>query len=416
LYNIVSHTFLVFIFIIAVVFLSLKKISFLFFIFLIFLLTLSALFIRRIWISIFSNLQSFSEESGEEINILKENINKNTEILQSLPGRERQMQALVEVSKRLIELTETDDVYDRLIDIVRELFPSADDILLFVRNKHLLKLVRSDKSKINVIKEKNGDFLDKWVVRHSASLLIDDITEDFRFDSGKVVAYKDRNMRAFVVSPLSIGDRVIGVLRIENKKVKAFDMADNRVLRSICDLGAIVMDKAHYFDKTRELAIRDSLTNISLRDYFFERLREEMSRSRLKKTQLGLLMMDVDNFKQINDSYGHVVGDVVLKRIANILLEVVGETANVVCRYGGEEFILFVVNCNKEDLSNIAEIIRRRVEESPIHFRRKTINFSVSIGGLMFPKDALDEKECVRKLDELMYKAKKEGKNRVCLP
>ncbi|MCP4651840.1 MAG: GGDEF domain-containing protein [Candidatus Omnitrophica bacterium] len=148
--------------------------------------------------------------------------------------------------------------------------------------------------------------------------------------------------------------------------------------------------------------------------YLFARLKEEISRAKSKKSGLGIIMIDIDNFKNINDTHGHRVGDIVLKRLAKILLQLIGDSGNMVSRFGGEEFVGFLVECDKKHLIEVAESIRETVENTIVSFRRKKIVFTVSAGAVMYPDDGEDILELIDNVDHLLYKAKREGKNRVC--
>jgi len=125
-------------------------------------------------------------------------------------------------------------------------------------------------------------------------------------------------------------------------------------------------------------------------------------------------MLDIDDFKKINDNYGHIVGDFVLKKLAKILISIAGEAGNLISRFGGEEFIISIPECTKKELLRIGEEIRRKIEGAELTFRRKKINFTVSLGAILAPNQAEDVEKLTQRVDKLLYKAKKEGKNKLC--
>lgn len=363
-----------------------------------------------------SQFRSEAEYIDEKSNLLRNSIEISKKKMVAMPMRSERMSFLFEVSQKLIELNECEEILDFLVSVAGALFPQADNILLFLiaERKDELNLERSLKRKDAAIKEKKGDLVDKWVLRHNQSLMIDDIMRDFRFDYNQVFAFKARSIRSFVVSPLSLGETIIGTMRLESKKASAFSLDDSRVLRSICDLGTIVLERASLFKKTEELATRDSLTSLFVRDYFFQRLDEETRRAHLRKSGIGILMLDIDNFKSINDTHGHIVGDLVLKKLARILMQTVGDSGNVASRFGGEEFILFMVECKRDELLSLGEKIRQDAEAATITYRRKKVDFTVSLGAVMYPDDAKEITELIERADQLLYQAKRSGKNRVC--
>lgn len=391
------------------------KFSFFFFFFVFF--SAIFLFFRQLRRNFFYKLHGELDRMDEKINLLTKSIEEKKRILDKLPSRCEKISFLFDVSQELIELFDPEEVYDFLVNTAKKLFSQAEDILLFVlpKDEHFLHLVRSLKRDNFVIKEKQGDILDAWVMRHNQSLLVSDLRDDFRFDYGKVVSFMEREMCSFVVSPLSVGKRIVGIMRLENRVPLTFSLEDSRLLRGICDLAAVVVERAVLYKKTEELAVRDSLTKLFLKDYFFDRFSEELKRAQLKDLSVGLIMLDIDDFKKINDRHGHVVGDLALKKLAKILVEVVGDAGNVISRFGGEEFIIFLVECGKDRLLKIAEEIRERTEKTVVNFRRQKITFTVSIGGTFYPQDSKDITELMATVDRRLYKAKREGKNRICI-
>ncbi len=365
---------------------------------------------------VLGNLHGKLNGVESEINLLQENIRQEKESLSTLPLEYKQMSSLFQISQKLIEAVDDEDIVKLVLSALEELFPQAESFIFFEfdKEKDTLNIVNSIKKYDFYIKEKKGNLLDRWVLKHNISLSIEDITNDFRFDYNKISAYSSRAMNSFIVSPLSAGNKILGVVRIESRKPSVFSLNDSRVLRSICDLGAIVFEKMLIFKKLEGLATQDSLTSLFLKDYFFERLKEEIKRMKIKKIEAGIIMLDIDGFKSINDTHGHIVGDLVLKKISTILIKLATGGGNVVSRFGGEEFIILIVGCNKQYILTISEKIRKTIEDSGISFRRNRIKFTVSLGALLFSGTDTEAIELVRQSDKLMYKAKKMGKNQVC--
>lgn len=384
------------------------------------LLSLTAIILffifRKIRFNILAGCKSEFESKQEQINLLKESIDAKVRALMTLPQMCQKVSSLFNVSKELIELIDIEEIFDLLVSTLEDLFPEADSVLIldFDKGKDSLALVRSFKRKNFVIKEKKGDLIDKWILRHNISLLVEDIVKDFRFDSDIISAYKDREIRSFLLGPISIDCKLLGIARVESKKASAFSLDDLRLLRNICDLAAVVIEKARLFDDTQDLAIKDSLTSFFVKDYFFERLADESQRALSQNSKLGIIMLDIDNFKDINNTHGHIVGDFVLKKLARILTKAAKGAGNIISRFGGEEFIILIAQCDKEKLISLSEEIRKAAEVSSLSFRRKKITFTVSLGAVLYPDAGKDILELVGEADKLMYKAKKQGKNRAC--
>jgi len=374
------------------------------------------LIFHKLRVSAFAKYHGQFDNTEEKINLLAESLIEKKKILQFLPDKNKRASFLFGVSKDLIELIDPEEIFSFLVNTLGELFPQAENVLLFEFNKESasLSLNRSSKRNKSVIKTKKGDVLDSWVLRHNCSLLIEDLAKDFRFDYNKIDACMVRGMRSFILSPLSIDHTILGVARIESKNFSSFSLDDSRFLRNICDLGAVVLEKANFISRTQDLAIKDSLTSLFVKDYFFRRLSEECRRAKSRGIKHGIIMLDIDDFKKINDTYGHIVGDLVLKKLARIILKFSSGAGNVVSRFGGEEFTILVVECDKDKLLQIGERIRKTAEQSSLTFRRKKINFTVSLGATLCPDGDDNPLTITDKVDKLLYKAKRAGKNQLC--
>jgi len=165
---------------------------------------------------------------------------------------------------------------------------------------------------------------------------------------------------------------------------------------------------AHYFE---EIAYIDHLTKIDNRRSFFEKSAKIIELARRNKLDVGMLMIDIDFFKRINDTYGHKAGDEVLKAVSQAISKVIRES-DLLGRIGGEEFALLVVNCNKENLEKVAQKVRKAVEDVIVEYKEAKINITISVGAYL-ANDEDDIDEMLKKADELLYKAKENGRNRV---
>ena len=165
----------------------------------------------------------------------------------------------------------------------------------------------------------------------------------------------------------------------------------------------------------RELAIRDGLTGLYNHRYFQEALDMELARSRRHKLSFSLLFIDLDNFKQYNDTHGHPEGDRLLKDMARMVCARLRST-DVVARYGGEEIIILLPETPKDNAVVCAENLRRMIASHPFPGREtQPLGIvSMSMGVAAFPEDGEDARQLIRMADDALYRAKKEGRNRVC--
>jgi diguanylate cyclase (GGDEF)-like protein len=215
------------------------------------------------------------------------------------------------------------------------------------------------------------------------------------------------DIRTFIAIPLIAGNRLNGIFAIEGA------LLDDMVRFII--LGhqfAIVLERIRLYELMQELAITDGLTDVFVRRYFLERLHEEIARARDFNTRLSFLMLDIDYFKQCNDTFGHLVGDVVLRETAATMKEGLREI-DIMGRYGGEEFSIILPETAKDGAFIVGERLRKSVEAAYISAYDERINVKVSIGITTFPDDADEINQLIDRADQALYKAKETGRNKV---
>ena len=165
--------------------------------------------------------------------------------------------------------------------------------------------------------------------------------------------------------------------------------------------------------KTLNIAIRDDLTGLHNRRYFNERLMDELERARRYDEPLSLIILDIDHFKNVNDTYGHVVGDNVLVWFSS-LIKKKHRNSDVIARYGGEEFAILLLSTDKKRAMEIAENLRRHIEKTPFVHEGEKVYLTSSFGVVTVGEDANSFDGLVSKADKYMYAAKVQGRNRVC--
>jgi diguanylate cyclase (GGDEF)-like protein len=178
---------------------------------------------------------------------------------------------------------------------------------------------------------------------------------------------------------------------------------------------ALALHNSMAHDQVQKLAAVDPLTGVYNRRFGLSRLHEEFVRSVKQGGALALMMIDVDNFKQVNDAYGHSVGDRVLRSIATTARGQLRE-GDLIIRLGGDEFMLVLLGASRSDAQDVGENVRRMIEEKRINYGEQSIHVTVSIGGASFPEfDAEYEKELIEAADRALYIVKNSGRNRVSI-
>ena len=353
----------------------------------------------------------------EKLNLLSSKLKLKDKLLDNLPHQIERLGFFKTLTDKIIKIKTIEEAYYVIGEEIKSVFKDVDTILIYLHRRGALHLVHSVKNTAHdgdVVKEKKGDLLDFWVAKNNKELLIEDIDQDFRFDKEKITSLSERPIKSLLSSPMFLGRKTIGIIRVESYGNTIFSYDDLRILSAFSDIAALAIDRLSLFQRVEDLAVKDSLTGLYLRGYFNERLKEELNRVSVNNTELSLIMFDIDNFKQINDKYGHIVGDIVIKKLAYILSSEVGKSASLACRFGGEEFILLMPGVGIKQAKIIAENIRLRVEAEPILFRRKKIQYTISAGISSFPTNAKYAKDILQVADDALYKAKKKGRNRVC--
>ena len=352
-----------------------------------------------------------SEKLDEAINILSKNTEDKKKGIRSLEEKLSRYSALKGVTESLSLVLSIDDINKLIIDKTLSTLGKPGRVLLFLVDTEKQELMLSASSSAEIVKAKKGDIFDQWVLRNRKSLIVEDVTMDFRFPAEGLG--ESKIFRSLISTPLVSADKVIGILRMDSRREFIYTQDDLRLLDIISDLGAVAINNALLYSKTQELAIKDGLTGLVLRRYFMERFQEEIKRAGRRKDNISFLMIDIDHFKDYNDKYGHTAGDLVLKYLAKILTTMTRE-GDMVVRYGGEEIAVLLYGKNKKEADSEAENIRRVIKDKPLMLRRHATNVTVSIGVSSYPDDAILEEELIRAADERLYKAKARGRDRVC--
>jgi diguanylate cyclase (GGDEF)-like protein len=222
-------------------------------------------------------------------------------------------------------------------------------------------------------------------------------------------------LKSHLTLPLTVEGEVIGCISLNSDQPNAFDVQDLQFLSVIGYQMAASLKHFQRFSSIKNIAIYDTLTNLFNRRYFEEKLEVETQKSFLGNTPLSLVMLDIDHFKKVNDTFGHTEGDRVLSGIASLLKTSIRKK-DTVARYGGEEFILILPGARLEESSMIAERIRHLVEKTLFNVGQTQIHLTVSLGISTFPNHrAKSKEELVRMADSALYEAKRGGRNRISI-
>ncbi len=222
--------------------------------------------------------------------------------------------------------------------------------------------------------------------------------------------------RNYICLPITAAGQTSGLLYVYTEKFE-HDALDELIQQAVmfADQLSLALLNLALSERLQQQAIRDSLTGLFNRRVLDEMLNREFARADRNNYQLSFLMLDIDHFKKLNDTHGHVFGDQVIKKVADLLSSKARQT-DTVCRYGGEEFLVIFANCDLEHAAIKAEKIRLAVNALKLgDTGHGAVSISISIGIACYP-DSADNKEAVIKLaDEALYRAKRNGRDQVCV-
>jgi diguanylate cyclase (GGDEF)-like protein len=220
--------------------------------------------------------------------------------------------------------------------------------------------------------------------------------------------------RSFLGLPLILQDRVIGLLICTADQPSAFTALHQHLLSILCNQAAQAIADAQLHAEVERLAAVDGLTGMYNYREFHERLHYEWEQAQRHGESLALMMIDLDHFKRVNDTYGHQTGDRILKQVA-ALLSRLARKVDTVGRYGGEEFAILLPKTTAQQAGKMAERIRKVVERHPFGLEGVGVPVTLSIGVASAPADATGQDHLVSVADKALYRAKEQGRNRTVL-
>jgi len=338
----------------------------------------------------YENYQMFSEKHIQELN------QKNVKLEKSIDS----LSNIIEVSKYINTFFSSDNLISMINDMILGILGVTYSTIFLIEDSEL------------IVKASNIENMDVNLI--SQELTHIDKGEEFLINSKeplKKTGEHKTDIHSIMGSPIKLRDKFIGYIIVEHNLYKFMTIELKLFLRSIANQIAIAIENSLLYKELEKINQRDSLLGIYNRKYFFEFL--EKNKYEKMKDKFAIVMIDIDDFKRINDTYGHQFGDKVLINTANIVSNGTDEN-DIFARYGGEEFILYISNFISENsVYSKVEMIRNALEDSKVSFNDEDKSITASFGISFFPLNGIDTNELIKKADDLLYKAKKSGKNRV---
>ena len=333
---------------------------------------------------------------------------QNAELYTREQRRAAQLEAINAISMETRSVLELEKLLPQVCTLVRKYF-SADHVAILLLERPKL-VIRAHAGVLTPVLDTGwqlpfGEGLSSKALADKKTVLANDVTAA----GGYVHGF--REVKAELCVPLvSFGER-IGVLVLDNAN-HPFSADDVPALESVADICAAAIQNAHSFAMAQRMADLDGLTGVFNRRHLEKRLVAEIERLGRYEHSMALLLADLDHFKRINDEFGHMLGDEVLRQAAALMRDHLRK-ADVVCRYGGEEFAILLPETKGEAARAVAEKLRRRIADHSFPGVARPV--TVSIGVADFPEQGSTRDELVRAADEALYAAKQAGRNRVTL-
>jgi diguanylate cyclase (GGDEF)-like protein len=328
-----------------------------------------------------------------------------------LSGLERkrtaQLEAINAIARQATAVLDLDELLDKLCSLILQNFP-VDHVSMVLYEDKKLK-VRGNSGKLTPSFTESMELGCDVGLCGRALLTKSVVVEnDVSMVEGYVPGFTE--CAAEMCLPLISFDEPLGVLVLDSATVGAFGPDDIQALEPVADICSTAIQNALHYGRARRLANVDGLTGIYNRRFFEQRILEEMERCKRYGGGLSLLMVDLDNFKKMNDEFGHLLGDEVLRQVSQIFLQQLRKI-DVACRYGGEEFAILVPETTEGGALQVAEKLRRIIESWSFPGVPRPV--TTSIGIAEFPMHGDTRDRLVGAADAALYLAKASGRNRV---
>ncbi|MBS2039280.1 sensor domain-containing diguanylate cyclase [bacterium] len=327
-----------------------------------------------------------------------------------MSGEKRLLEALLATTRLIAANHPLQEVVHRLADELNGLL-NADRCSVLILDEEDHQLAFHDSSALSQWERENirfrmGEGVAGWVAQHREPVLIPDVSVDPRFKKhdGQI-----RNMVSMICVPLEMHRRLIGVLTLTTAKAEhVFTQEEMELVVLIAAHISLALESHRLY----ELSVLDGLTNIYNRRYLDQRLSQELADSIRHEKPLTVALLDLDNFKKLNDGYGHQAGDQVLCELTGLLSQELRQH-DVLARYGGEEFALILAGTSGPDGLHLGERLRALVESRDFFYKNQKLPVTISLGLATFPENGQDKMTLLRAADKALYRAKESGRNRV---
>ncbi len=364
--------------------------------------------------------REFTDEEMEAVKTAALQISRmvaSENLLSRLERNQDDYHRLTEASKELAKTLERDEVLRVSLETSHTIIPyDLGAIVLFRPEERAYEVVavwppESGMQGATFFGENN---LVDWVVRKNQALTYPDFANLPKRPTIFHPNEKLDNVASLLIVPLNVQAKTEGALVLIHGEARAFTDDHQHIFEILANQIAGSLENARMIRKLENMAISDGLTGLHNKRYFNERMDEILSRAERYEQKLSLMMMDLDHFKKINDTYGHPVGDLVLREVSKTLRNSLRKI-DLLARYGGEEFVLILDSTAGDQALLKAEELREAVADLAFDTDLGSFHAHMSVGIAVFPDDSRHKEELLEKADVALYQSKKAGRNRTTL-
>jgi diguanylate cyclase (GGDEF)-like protein len=335
-----------------------------------------------------------------------------------------EMMALYEFTNVLGTSAEYQSMLELIVDNIKRIV-DYDRCCLFIYDEKTTELSsavnRGFCAEINSVKIPLEQFWHGKSLMTGQAVLVENLSQEV-FE-GKIDVFRNLELlgdtQSFVAVPLSMQNKIIGIFLIAKDSVDGFSYENLRLLFIIASQAALAIQNIRLYEQVFISSITDGLTGVYNHKYFREQIELQVQTAQQNDLSLALALVDIDFFKSFNDTYGHQVGDLVLKEVAQLIRSAV-PADHLVARYGGEEFAVIMPDTNIADAIVLCEKIRSLIAEYSFQADKNQLKVTVSLGVACFPEHIRNFQRMVEELidlaDEYLYYSKNNGRNRVSSP
>ena len=321
------------------------------------------------------------------------------------------------VSQEIISARpEPEDIYEMIHTAATRLAPSEAFVITLYDPENdeidAVYLVDHDE-RISPRKVPPDQGLSGYILKTGETIYIEDL-QNHASEYTPLRFGRSETIRSVLAVPIRLGNQILGMLSCQSYQPYAYNDEDKYLLEMLASYAAVALTNSRLFNEVQRLAVTDPLTDLYNRRELFELGEREVRRSKRLKRALSLILLDLDDFKLVNDRFGHDVGDRVLVHLAGVLQKSIREI-DTLARYGGEEFVILLPETNIKSATIIAERIRKLVNETFVLVGDYQVKVTASIGVTCISADTMDLTEMISVADSAMYTAKNSGRNRVAV-